>query len=912
MNSKFKRLLSTMLASVLCVSTAVQTGAAQSTPGSVDVADRAVAFYEGADSEFVKISHPEKPASTETTNVTDGILDYLGDGKMGVPGVTPGANGQGDRGQSYSWAAVSHGDWMYVATQYNPMMTTVGLMDTGLGHSFDPDTLKAILNAMFRGEFFVGEEDGKDPGSVLSKINVKTGEVKLLMSKATTGTNVNFRNALEFQGKLYFCGAVNGIPSIYEVDADNNDKITCVFQDETMKKPGAWNEALKKQISPTIRGMSVYDGCLVINCVGLDENPYVAISKDPSQGFSKIAFAWADDAHTVPGELLGYPACHFDDVIYGGSIWDVTPFNGDLYVAICTGTPENSPDGGKTMQSFAILRGEYQGDPEQRESWTWTPVIGDKADGAKYTFGIDPQRTRGSACTLMVHDDYLYIGEYNDTEIAIVNLMFQKDASFLADNLEQSVSLYRMDKNENIELVMGDPTDMFPKSLSGMGSGFDQHTNQYIWRMDTFQDKLYIGTFDEGSLLYTVGQISNGDIFELTPEQWERQLKYIKELLDQLQKPLPEEGVSTLSVDQQSALEQIAAAYTVYENGAALMSSEITDFTGLQLALLGLTQQLEMPEDWTVEQQLDFKLRFNEFYQSMYSFYSREDNRNAVPAEIRQVYDSVLNGITADKIASLARCAYYLKDTQRGFDLMTTEDGVHFDCITRTGMGDNHNQGLRVFAVNDSPANPWLCIGTANPFYGTQIWRLQNEDMAFPAVFPFLDVNENDWFYDGVRFTWERGLFNGITPNQFGPEIRMTRAMLAQVLYGMEGKPAVEEKLDFSDVAADAWYADAVRWAVAEGVMSGYGDGKFGPEDVVTREQLAVILYALADRPAAGQELTFADKAEASDWAVDALRWCVEHGIMAGVGGNRLAPKATATRAECAVMLMQFIKLAAE
>lgn len=100
MNSKFKRLLSTMLAAALCVSTAVQTGAAQSAPGSVDVADRAVAFYEGADSEFVKISHPEKPASTQTTNVTDGILDYLGDGRMGVPGVTPGADGQGDRGQS--------------------------------------------------------------------------------------------------------------------------------------------------------------------------------------------------------------------------------------------------------------------------------------------------------------------------------------------------------------------------------------------------------------------------------------------------------------------------------------------------------------------------------------------------------------------------------------------------------------------------------------------------------------------------------------------------------------------------------------------------------------------------------------------------------------------------------------------
>ena len=902
MNRKFKRALSSVLAMVMCFSAAIQSGAVQSDSSYVNVADRAVSVYEGGGSEFVKISHPEKPASTETTNVADGILDYLGDGKMGVPGVDPGAEGQGSRGQSYSWAAISHGDWMYVSTQYNPMMSTVGLMDSGLGHDYDPEQMEAIINAMYRGEFFVKEEDGKNPGSTLCKINVKTGEVQLLMSKATTGTNVNFRNAVEFKGNLYFCGAVNGVPSIYEIAPENNDKITCVFQDESMKRPDAWPEALKKQISPTIRGMAVYDDCLVINCVGLDENPYIAIAKDPAEGFSKIAFAWENVEEQIPGELLGYPACHFDDVIYGGSIWDITEFNGDLYVAICTGTPENSPDGGKSMQSFAIMRGEYKGDPEKRESWTWTPVVGDKDDGAKYTFGIDPERTRGSACTMMVFNDHLYIGEYNDTEIALVNLMFDLDAQFLADNLEQSVSLYRMDENEDIELVMGDPTEMFPESLSGMKSGFGQRTNQYIWRMDTFQDKLYMGTLDEGSLLYPVGQITNGDIFKMNGEQWERQLKYLKELIDKLQEEKDEE--------QNAALIQLTAAYDTYENGVVLMDNNIDSLTDLSLGMLEMSQMMEQPEEWDIQQMLDTKISFAELYQAMYDYYMLDEVQAALPVFVKDTYDQVLNEEMLGKVLSLARCAYYLKDTERGFDMMVTENGEDFQCITRTGMGDNHNHGLRVFAVNDSVENPWLCIGTANPFYGTQIWRMESSDMVFPKAFPFIDVNENDWFYEGVRFAWERNMFSGITPNQFGPEIEMTRAMLVQVLYGMEGKPAVSGDIAFPDVDEDIWYADAVRWAVQEGVISGYDSGNFGPEDVVTREQLAVILHALADKPASEQVLTFADSEQISDWAVAAVCWAAENDIMDGVGGNRIAPASTATRAEGAVMLMQYSKLA--
>lgn len=748
MKNRVKKFMIMALVVSMCISTGVY--AADLSSENKDVANRATAFYEGAGSQFVKISHPEKPTSTSTVNRSDGLLDYLGNGRVGVPGVDEGADGQGDRGQSYCWSAQSYGDWMYLVTQFNPLMSTIDLMDSGLGYENDAEFTKALLNTMYRGEMFLSEEDGGNPGSVFSKINVKTGEVKILMSKEKTGTNVQFRNALQLGNKLYFCGSVNGIPSVYQVDPENNDKIECVFKDESMNRPDAWQQALKKKLSPTIRGMAVYDDYLVVNCVGLDENPYIAISKDPSKGFHKIAFTWENVENKIPGELLGYPACHFNDSIYGGSIWDITEFNGDLYVAMCTGTPDKMSEDGKAMQPFAIIRGRCNGNPEEKGSWTWTPVIGDKKDGAKYTFGIDPERTRSGACSMVVFDDHLYIGEYNDTEIAVADILFDMDATFMADNLKQSVNLYRMDKNENIEMVMGDPTELFPNGgISEMGSGFGKCENQYIWRMDTFQDKLYVGTFDESSILYPVGQISNGDIMNLTAEQWKRQMEYLKELIKEAIRKITEESQQavTMSLNDNGELEvlqELDEASEDVETEVSIldlpqtMSGEegyhIESLGELQQAMIMMSGMMDQDENWSEEEKLEAKVRFSQFYEGIYKYYNEPETNEKLPDFVKEVYGQILNSNILNKVSGMARCVIYLRNNVRGFDMMVSENGVDFECITRDGLGDNHNQGLRSFAVSDDEKNPWMCIGTANPFYGTQIWRLQNKDLVFSQM----------------------------------------------------------------------------------------------------------------------------------------------------------------------------------
>ena len=649
---KWKRIISGVLAAGMLLAAPVQLLASAESADTAqtpnvweslltmdDIDEENTFYYNKNGLSFEKLTHPEKDVKT-----TDGIVDYLGDSAVGV--VTDPADesyNAGDRGQNYAWSAIGYGDWLYVGTCYAAMGNTLSLMKSSLGDKYDEKVLQATFDAMFNGSFFNTEEDGGNAKGVLVKINTKTGETKLLMAKSINGYAPLFRNAVEYHGKLYFCGSVvganGGLPSVWQVDPVT-DECKAVYTGLSTLQD--YLAAYRQGISTGIRSMCVYHDQLVISNVTMDSttgesSAILLISSDPEKGFTQIA-----DSST----LFNYPAYRYSDSIYGGSIWDMAEYNNSLYVSICTGTEDNMPDS-NTMQSFALVRGDQNADG----TFTWTPVAGDQEkDGARYTFGIDPERTRSGAANLTVFNDYLYIGEYNDEEIALERILFSKtgkkadgqfggglDCSFINANLDQSVSLYRMDKNENMELVMGNATSMFPNgSLSGLKSGFGRNENQYIWRMQVYDGKLYVGTFDTSSLLQVMGQFVNGDLLRQTPEAWKSQWKYLKALM--------------------KALQEADA-----------------DGTG---------------NPSTLAQTIKFTNAF------------------------------VFQNISVCNIASAIRLLNYLRKAQRGFDLYVSEDGVNFETITTNGFGDPYNHGLRVFAVTDQG----LCVGTANPFYGTQVW----------------------------------------------------------------------------------------------------------------------------------------------------------------------------------------------
>ena len=173
---------------------------------------------------------------------------------------------------------------------------------------------------------------------------------------------------------------------------------------------------------------------------------------------------------------------------------------------------------------------------------------------------------------------------------------------------------------------------------------------------------------------------------------------------------------------------------------------------------------------------------------------------------------------------------------------------------------------------------------------------------------PFADVSEDDWYYEAVRLVQEQGLMNGYSDGRFGAEDTLSRSQLAQILFNREGRPGSDYLLDFSDVAGGVWYAEAVRWAASQGIVSGYGNGTFGPNDPITREQLAVMLWRYSGSPAAAsKELDFNDESQISGYALEAMRWAVENGILNGYGDGRLGPKGQATRAQAAQILKNFI-----
>ncbi len=174
-----------------------------------------------------------------------------------------------------------------------------------------------------------------------------------------------------------------------------------------------------------------------------------------------------------------------------------------------------------------------------------------------------------------------------------------------------------------------------------------------------------------------------------------------------------------------------------------------------------------------------------------------------------------------------------------------------------------------------------------------------------------VDVDVKAWYHDGVHYCVENGLMEGYSKTLFGTNDDLTRAQVAQILYNLKNKPTVEMKELFADVAVSAWYANAITWASEAGVVNGYGNGKFGPQDPITREQLAAMLYRYSeacgfDVSAAADVSTFADAGMISAWALRAVQWACAEGILTGMGNGTLNPTGLATRAQAATMFMRY------
>ena len=179
---------------------------------------------------------------------------------------------------------------------------------------------------------------------------------------------------------------------------------------------------------------------------------------------------------------------------------------------------------------------------------------------------------------------------------------------------------------------------------------------------------------------------------------------------------------------------------------------------------------------------------------------------------------------------------------------------------------------------------------------------------------PFIDVSEKDWFYEAVKFANENKLFNGVSENEFGANVNMTRGMLVTVLYRLAGEPATNKSIPFADVDTAMYYANPISWAKQNGIVNGVDENNFAPDAEISRQQLVTILYRFAKLMgkdvSVGEDtniLSYDDVNQVAEYAIPAMQWACGAGIITGRTESTLAPIGNATRAEVATMLMRFV-----
>jgi hypothetical protein len=234
----------------------------------------------------------------------------------------------------------------------------------------------------------------------------------------------------------------------------------------------------------------------------------------------------------------------------------------------------------------------------------------------------------------------------------------------------------------------------------------------------------------------------------------------------------------------------------------------------------------------------------------------------------------------------------------------TPADGYVVDAVTVT-----EKDGDKV-EVTKKDDNKYTFKMPASDVTVKATFKAEQTEPEQPSGLPFTDVAKDAWYFPAVEYVFNNGLMNGTTATTFAPNVELNRAMMAAVLYNMEGGPACDKSGLFSDVADGKWYTDAVNWAASNNIVSGMPDGTYAPDQALTREQMASILYRYAeykgiDVSARADLSTFTDGTTVSPWAQDVVQWAVAEKLMSG-NGNELQPKGTASRAQVATVLMNY------
>ena len=635
-----------------------------------------------------------------------------------------------------------------------------------------------ILNVVYNGNFPDGATSTTGTPCIM-RVNKYTYDAEVVYIEKESSRFVNwngYRMATEFNGKLYFACAGYPTSRLLQIDPATNE--TKVVLQKTAENSGFANG---------IRGLTVMDGKLFVSLAtdGADpDNMFASGSqlpqayKDAISAMAKKDVRYKDDNPRMEGVRLlsttnpedvdswtvianqetfdNLPACWIRDSINGGGLWDLVPFNGSLYASMVTGKTD-ATTGENHKQGFAV----YRGDPQADGTWTWTPIIGDTSKGAKYEFGLGKKES--CAGNLFAYGDYLYIGGYNDPMLDLAEIGNAGDFQSLYEDLKNPACLNRMDKNGNIELINDD--------------GFGAASTQYLWRFSEYNGKLVIGTFDIATLASGFTQLTDGSLLEMTPEEFSQKMTYVKELLKSLKKSPSKVALAaeenTADDAQDDAKDDVLddtqanvldnAKDNVLDDAQGNVQDKVqddvlddakddanddvkdedtTDNDTTAPAVTTDNVELTDEEAEAIDQMLD-QLDEIEMLSSEEASYL--DDRIA-PYDIVDVYLQMVDNYNKHVKPVLHRfnpdleqkiennifntafhhfvyylgCSNIISTQEKGCDILISSDGVNFTALTRNGFGDIYNHGGRAFIPTDNG----LFLGMANPFWGTQLWKI--------------------------------------------------------------------------------------------------------------------------------------------------------------------------------------------
>lgn len=726
MKKRFFQIALAAVLSVSCVITGVNVNAASLSQDGYNIE---------------KVSHTDRGAGE-----TDGILpfDIMGE--------------ENNRNQSYVWSSVEYGNYIYLGTCWNPIS---GIYYRNLKNNLtslfekrgdENPAQKAgtvatnILNVIYDGNFPDGATSTTGTPCIM-RVNKYTYDTEVVYIEKESSKFVNwngYRMATEYNGKLYFACAGYPTSRLLQIDPATNE--TKVVLQKTAENSGFANG---------IRGLTVMDGKLFVSLAtdGADpDNMFASGSqlpqayKDAISAMAKKDVRYKDDNPRMEGVRLlsttnpedvdswtvianqetfdDLPACWIRDSINGGGLWDLVPFNGSLYASMVTGKTDPTT-GVNQKRGFAV----YRGDPQADGTWTWTPIIGDTSKGAKYEFGLGKKES--CAGNLFAYGDYLYIGGYNDPMLDLAQIGNAGDFQYLYEDLKNPACLNRMDKNGNIELINDD--------------GFGAASTQYLWRFSEYNGKLVIGTFDIATLASGFTQLTDGSLLEMTPEEFSQKMTYVKELLESLKKSPSKVALAaeenTADDAQDDVLDDTQDDVLDNANGDA-KDEDTTDNDTTTPAVTTDNVELTDEEADAIDQMLDQLDEIEMFSSEEFSYLDdRSASYDVVDVYLQMVDNynkyvkSILHRINPDFAQKIENnilntachhfvyylgCSNIISTQEKGCDVLISSDGVNFTALTRNGFGDIYNHGGRAFIPTDNG----LFLGMANPFWGTQLWKI--------------------------------------------------------------------------------------------------------------------------------------------------------------------------------------------